>query len=109
MFCGQQSELIIILIFQWYVMKNIRILSTSAISQSLNHLLTAQIKSQNLRNILPISSLHSLSISLHIYEVTTIITLTITDATLLYTPGTGIFPDHVPTGLGTREHFGITV
>ena len=91
------------------VMKNIKILSISAILQSSNHLLTAQIKYKNLRNILPISSLHSLSISLHIYKVTTIITLTITDATLLYTPGTGLFPDHVPTGLGTWRHFIITV
>ena len=80
-------------------------LSISAILQSSNHLLTAQIKSKNLRNILPISSLHSLSISLALYEVTAIITLTVTDATLLYTPSTGLFPDHVPTGLGTRRHF----
>ena len=92
-----------------HVMKNTKILSISAILQPSNHLLTAQIKSKNLRNILPIYSTHSFLILLSIYEVTTIITLTITDATLIYTPGTGLFPDHVPTGLGTRKHLGITV
>ena len=89
--------------------ENTKILSISIISQTPNHFLTAQIKSKNLRNIPPTSSLHSLSISLRIHEVTATTTIAITHVTPLYTPDTGLFAGHVPISLGTLRHFVITV
>ena len=93
----------------YHVMKNTRILSISIISQTPNHLLTAQIKSKNPRNISPTSSLHSLSISLRIHEVTATTTIVITHVTPLCTPCTRLFPGHVPISLGTRRHLRIIV
>ena len=90
-------------------MKNTKILSISIISQTPNHLLTAQIKSKNPRRIHLTSSLHSLSISLRIHEATATTTIAITHVTPLCTPSTGLFPGYVLISLGTQRHFVITV
>ena len=86
-------------------MDNTKIESISIISQTPNHLLIAQINSKNPRNNPPTSSHHSLSTLLRIHKVTATTTIAITHVTPLYTPGTGLFPGHVPIGLGTRRHF----
>ena len=90
-------------------MKNTKILSISIISQTPNLFLTAQIKSQNPRNIHPTSLLHFLLILLCIHEATATTTISKTHVTPLCTPGTGLFPGYVPISLGTQRHFGITV
>ena len=87
--------------------KYIKILSTLAISQSLNYLLIPQIKSQKYQKYSPdILTLFPSDLAMH--------TLThvhhntyhnrchfLIDATFLYTPDTGLFPDPLLTGLRT--------